>query len=364
MANIKFGIVAPAGEEPKRLLDFIKRAEDSGFDSFWAGDHMVFTSQPRAFDVLSTIGAAGIITKKIFMGSISDSHKLHPAVFAQRLATLDHLTDGRFILGLGLGEAMNLDPYGIKWNKPLSRMVESIKLIRRLWKSKEPFDFDGEFFHFRNAFLDARPINGKVPIYIAAHRPRSLRIAAEMGDGWITLPQPPFLFEKKRRQVEEWRKSSGGSGVSPIQSGIKRDGFQGTAWNLDNFDKCQYLFTSIAKDKDAAFRAVEHLRHILIWSELYEEAYGIKLPEEYRDSSYMNVLITDEIGKQKLRELGKLFSKEAVLDFTLSGSAKECIKRIEEYIEAGANHFLLHNFSADPEWSYKVLTEEVILYFR
>ena len=114
MANIKFGIVAPAGEEPRRLSDFIKRAEDSGFDSFWAGDHMVFV-RLIAFDVLSTIGAAGIITKKLLMGSISDSHKLHPAVFAQRLATLDHLTSGRFILGLGLGEAMNLDPYGIKW---------------------------------------------------------------------------------------------------------------------------------------------------------------------------------------------------------------------------------------------------------
>src|SRR3990170_7075634 len=344
MGNIKFGIVAPAGEEPKRLLDFIKRAEDSGFDSFWAGDHMVFTSKPRAFDVLSTIGAAGIVTKKIFMGSISDSHKLHPAVFAQRLATLDHLTDGRFILGLGLGEAMNLDPYGIKWNKPLSRMVESIKLISELWKSREPFDFDGEFFQFRNAFLDARPINGKVPIYIAAHRPRSLRVAAEMGDGWITLPQPPFLFAKKRKQVEELRRSSG--------------------QNLDNFEKCQYLFTSVANNKESAFQALEHLKHILIWSELYEEAYGIKLPEEYRDSSYMNVLITDEIGKQKLRELGKLYSKEAVLDFTLCGSAKDCIKRIEEYIEAGANHFLLHNFSADREWSYKVLTEEVVPYFR
>src|SRR3972149_9368514 len=180
MTHIKFGIVAPAGEEPRRLLDFIKRAEDSGFDSFWAGDHMVFTSKPRAFDVLSTIGAAGIVTKEIFMGSISDSHKLHPAVFAQRLATLDHLTDGRFILGLGLGEAMNLDPYGIKWNKPLSRMVESVKLIRKLWESREPFDFDGEFFQFRLGNLDASRHNGFVPITVSSERPASLRVAAEL----------------------------------------------------------------------------------------------------------------------------------------------------------------------------------------
>jgi alkanesulfonate monooxygenase SsuD/methylene tetrahydromethanopterin reductase-like flavin-dependent oxidoreductase (luciferase family) len=343
MTKLKFGIVAPAGEEPRRLLDFIRRAEDSGFDSFWAGDHMVFM-RPVAFDVLSTIAAASVITSKISMGSFSDAHKFHPAVLAQRLTTLDHLTNGRFILGLGIGEAMNLDPYGIKWNRPLSRMVESVKLIRRLWESPEPFNFDGEFFQFRKAVLGAKPIGGKVPIYIAAHRSRSLRVAAEIGDGWITLPQPPFLFAGKRKQVEKWRTDSGKS--------------------LENFDKCQYLFTSIANDREEAFKAVEHLRHTIIWSEIYEEAYGIKLPEEYRGFGYMNVITTDERERQKITEQGNLFSKEAVFDFTLSGTAHDCIKRIEEYIEAGVNHFLIHNFSADRDWSYKVLTEEVIPYFR
>ncbi len=343
MANIKFGIVAPAGEEPRKVLDFIRRAEDSGFDSFWAGDHMVFM-KPVAYDVLSTIAAASVITNRISMGSFSDAHKLHPAVLAQRLTTLDHLTNGRFILGLGIGEAMNLDPYGIKWERPLSRMVESVRLIRRLWKSEEPFDYEGEFFTFKKAILGAKPTKGKVPIYIAAHRPKSLRVAAELGDGWITLPQPSFLFAKRRKQIEEWRKNAGG--------------------DLDNFDKCQYLFISIAKDKDEAIKALEPLRHTLIWSELYEEAYGVKLPEEYKDFGYMNVITTDEREKQKIIEQGKLFPKEAVFDFTLSGSAEDCIKRIEEYIKAGANHFLLHNFSADREWSYKVLTDEVMPYFR
>ncbi len=343
MVNIKFGIVAPAGEEPRKVLDFIRRAEDSGFDSFWAGDHMVFM-KPVAYDVLSTIAAAGVITNKISMGSFSDVHKLHPAVLAQRLTTLDHLTNGRFILGLGIGEAMNLDPYGIKWDRPLSRMVESVRLIRRLWESEEPFDYEGEFFRFKKAILGAKPAKGKVPIYIAAHRSKSLRVAAELGDGWITLPQPSFLFAKRRKQIEEWRKNAGG--------------------DLDNFDKCQYLFISIAKDKDEAFKALEPLRHTLIWSELYEEAYGVNLPEEYKDFGYMNVITTDEKEREKIIEQGKLFSKEAVFDFTLSGSAKDCIKRIEEYIEAGVNHFLLHNFSADREWSYKVLTQEVIPYFR
>jgi alkanesulfonate monooxygenase SsuD/methylene tetrahydromethanopterin reductase-like flavin-dependent oxidoreductase (luciferase family) len=343
MADPRFGIVAPAGEEPKRLLGFIRHAEESGFDSFWAGDHMVFM-RPVAFDVLSTIAAASVITDRILMGSISDAHKFHPAVLAQRLVTLDHLTDGRFILGFGIGEAMNLDPYGIRWNRPLSRMVESINLMRRLWESEEPFDYDGEFFKFKKAVLGAKPIRRTVPIYIAAHRPRSLRVAAEMGDGWITLPQPPSLFAKRRKEVEGWRVASGKG--------------------LEGFDMCQYLFTSIAGDRESAFKAIEHMRHTIIWSELYEEAYGVNLPEEYRGFGYMNVITTDEKERQRIIDLGKSFSKEAIFDFTLTGTAKDCIKRIEEYIEAGANHFLIHDFSVDREWSYRVLTEEVIPYFR
>lgn len=343
MNKIKFGMVAPAGEDPKRLIDFIVRAEGSRFDSFWAGDHMVFM-RPVAYDVLSTITAAAERTRKISMGSFTDAHKYHPAVLAQRLTTIDHLTDGRFILGLGLGEAMNLDPFGIKWDRPLSRMVESIKLIRMLWEKEEPFDFEGTFFNFKKAALGAKPTNSHVPIYVAAHLPKSLRVAAEMGDGWITLPQPPALFSRRRKQVEEWRINSGKS--------------------LDRFDECLYIFISIADDKESAFKPLENLRHTIIWSELYEEAYGTALPKEYDGFNYMKVITTDEGDKQKIVDLGKQFSKEAVFDFTLSGSAKDCIERIEEYIDAGVNHFLIHNFSADRDWSYKVLTERVIPYFR
>jgi alkanesulfonate monooxygenase SsuD/methylene tetrahydromethanopterin reductase-like flavin-dependent oxidoreductase (luciferase family) len=341
--KVKFGIVAPAGEDPKRLLDFIVRAEGSEFDSFWAGDHMVFM-KPVAYDVLSTITAAALTTRKISMGSFTDAHKYHPAVLAQRLATIDRLTDGRFILGLGLGEAMNLDPFGIKWDKPLSRMVESIKLIRMLWEKEEPFNFEGRFFTFKKAALGAKPTNGQVPIYVAAHLPKSLRVAAEMGDGWITLPQPPELFSRRRKQVDDWRINSGRS--------------------LDHFDKCLYIFISIADNKESAAKSFENFRHTIIWSELYEEAYGTVLPKEYEGFNYMKVITTDERDRQKIVDLGNQFSQQSVFDFTLSGSAMDCIARIEKYIDAGVNHFLIHDFSADRDRSYRDLTERVIPYFR
>jgi alkanesulfonate monooxygenase SsuD/methylene tetrahydromethanopterin reductase-like flavin-dependent oxidoreductase (luciferase family) len=337
--KIKFGIVAPAGEEPKRVLDYIKRAEDSGIDSFWAGDHMTFM-KPVAYDVISTLTAAGMMTNNITLASISDAHKHHPAVLAQRLSTIDHLLDGRFILGLGLGEAMNLDPYGIKWNKPLSRMTESINIIRTLWERNEPFDFQGKFFNLEKAILGAKPTAGKVPIYIAAHRSKSLRAAAELGDGWITLPQPPSLFANKVKLVRE------------IRGNLGRDSSQ--------FDNCLYIFISIASDQESAYRSVEHIKHTLIWPELFEEGCDLKLPERHKDFSYMDFLPMDADSREKMIEIGKTYSKRSIFDFNLLGSAKDCINRMEEYISAGVNHFLLHNFSADPESSFRILTGEII----
>ncbi|MGQ0792934.1 MAG: LLM class flavin-dependent oxidoreductase [Deltaproteobacteria bacterium] len=346
--KLKFGIVSPAGEEPKNLLRFIKRAEDSLFDSVWAGDHMVFM-RPVAYDVMSTFAAAGVTTNRISLASISDAHKFHPAVLAQRLATLSQLTGGRFILGLGLGEAMNLDPYGIKWDKPLSRLVESVEIMRKLWRSDSPFDYEGEFFQLRQAILGAKPAgggvhHGLVPIYIAAHREKSLRAAAELGDGWITLPQPPEMFASRRAKVEAWRGDFGG--------------------NLDNFERCLYIFASIAGDKNEAYEALEPLRHTIIWSELYEEYSGARLPEEFQRFGYMTVITTDDADRQRIVRQGRLYPKDAVLDFTLAGCAQDCIRRIEQYAASGVTHLLLHDFSRDRDESYKILTERVIPYFR
>lgn len=344
--RVKFGMVAPIGELPQNLVEFIKRCEEGGFDSFWAGDHMVFVTKATAPEIWSVITAASLQTERIRMGAISDPHRIHPAVLAQRLATVDQLSNGRVMLGLGAGESMNLDLYGIQWNRPLSRMVEAIRVIRTLWESEEPVDYQGQFFSLNKGFIGIKPIQeGGVPIYMASNRPRSRHFAGQLGDGWIPVAMPAPTYAKLLKDVEEGALEAGRS--------------------LDQIDKAIYIYTSIAEDVDTAYKAVEPIKHALIWWDLVEEAgYELDIPEEYRSLHYTNVLPTDEEMKAKFRVLGTYIPREVVLDFIIAGAKDDCIRRFEEYINHGVEHFVIHDFSPDPEEAFRTLAQEVVPYFR
>jgi alkanesulfonate monooxygenase SsuD/methylene tetrahydromethanopterin reductase-like flavin-dependent oxidoreductase (luciferase family) len=129
------------------------------------------TTISEAWTILT---AAAVSTKKVLLGTcVTDPHRYHPAVLAQRLATIDQLSDRRVMLGLGAGMAMNLERFGIRWNKSVSRLAEAVKIMRRLWAG-EKFSYDGEFWKFKNVFLQIKPIQSKVPIYFAANSPRMM----------------------------------------------------------------------------------------------------------------------------------------------------------------------------------------------
>ena len=92
-----------------------------------------------------------------------DTVRRHPALLAQSALTIDHLAKGRFVLGLGSGETENTVPYGFDFAKPVSRFEEALKVIRLLWDSDGPVDFDGRFYHLHHARLDTEPYRRRVP---------------------------------------------------------------------------------------------------------------------------------------------------------------------------------------------------------
>lgn len=345
--KLKFGITASVpGESTDNLIKQTKLCERSGFDNVWFPDHVVFMAKTITPEVWSVITAASAQSKKIGMGTIGDAHRMHPAIFAHRLATVDHISGGRIFVCVGYGEKMNLDPYGIKWDKPLRRVVESIKIMRALWKG-EPVDFDGEFYKLSGAELRIKPLreNG-IPIYVAATAPRALRIAGECGDGWVTNAMPPKLFSEKSKVVEE--------------------GTEAREQTLGQIEKCIYMFLSIAQNQDEAYKTLEPIKHALIWPELLSEAgYNIEIADEYKGLQYTKIMPNDSEMLRKFREMGaKYYSREIVLDFVIAGSKGDVIKRIEEYAEAGVNQFILRDFSPDRKKSFKILTKEILPYFR
>ncbi len=178
---------------------------DSGrYHSVWLPDHMVsfwpdslwtpeFTdlatvspSPHRHLDGMAVAAAAAVLTRNVALAtSVVDTVRRHPALLAQSALTVDHLSHGRFILGLGSGETENIVPYGFDFARPVSRFEEALKVIRLLWDSPGPVDFLGQFYRLDQARLDTEAYGGRFPpIWIGASGPRMLEIVGRYADGW------------------------------------------------------------------------------------------------------------------------------------------------------------------------------------
>ena len=137
-----------------KAVEFAQQAEADGFDAIWWPCHLMgwtpdsvwtedltalakYQANPHEyFHPLMMMGAAGAATERIKVGvCVTDTIRRHPAQLAQEALTASHLARGRAILGLGSGERMNIEPYGMEFHKPVGRLEEAIRVIRMLWES-------------------------------------------------------------------------------------------------------------------------------------------------------------------------------------------------------------------------------------
>lgn len=185
-------------------LDVLTRLDSGRYHSIWLPDHLVslwpdaiwtpeFTdlatrspSPHRHLDAFAVAAAAAVLTERTpIITGVVDTVRRHPAMIAQTALTIDHLARGRFILGIGAGEVENAAPYGFDFTASVSRFEESLQVIRLLWESDGPVDFEGRFYRLEHARLDTEPYDGRTPpVWIGCGGPRMLRIAGRHADGW------------------------------------------------------------------------------------------------------------------------------------------------------------------------------------
>jgi hypothetical protein len=176
---------------PGELLRYGVLAEECGFDSVFASDHL----QPWRHDdghapfAMSWLAALGARTERVVMGTsvLTPTFRYHPAIVAQAFATLGCLFPGRVVLGMGTGESMNEVPLGMEWpdgKERFARFREAVRLIRQLW-AEERVSFEGDFYRTDKATIYDRP-DGPIPIYLAGSGPAATRYAGRQGDGYIT----------------------------------------------------------------------------------------------------------------------------------------------------------------------------------
>jgi len=194
---IRFGLfMGQGGRTWEEVVDGFRLAEDLGFDHGWLVDHLIDTDAGpglpihEAWTLLAGIAAR---TSRIRLGVLVTSNTFrHPALLLKEAVTVDHISGGRLILGLGSG--WNVDEhrrYGIPLPEPrerVDRLAEAVELIDRLQRDDRT-TFEGRYYTTVDAPLDPPPVQRpRIPLLIAAHRPRMLRLAARFADQWDTFP--------------------------------------------------------------------------------------------------------------------------------------------------------------------------------
>ncbi len=221
MRSIKIGIDVGENEaEPRLFIDCAIIADKLGFDSFWFGDHFMpwFHTGGKSAFIWSLMSVALELTSKILIGpdvTCPIGGRFHPAIIAQAAATLDNLYPGRFLLGVGSGEAVNearfFEERGCKWppwRERIERLVEAVHLMRKLWTSEDYFSFEGRYFKLKNVMLYTKP-KTKIPIYFSAIGEKAASYAGLYGDHLITIAPPSRCRDVIYPKFEESYKASG-----------------------------------------------------------------------------------------------------------------------------------------------------------
>lgn len=210
--------------DPAKAVALAEAAEAAGFESMWTVEHTVVpggygSTYPYAAggkmaggddsiplpDPLIWMAYVAAATKRVKLATgimILPQHQ--PAVVAKQVATLDHMSGGRILLGIGVGWLKEeFDVLGVPFEDRGRRTDEYMRALREFWGSEKP-TFQGEFIRFKDAYCQPRPVNGSVPLIVGGHSPAAARRAGRLGDGFFPARgAPKELFDLARQTARE-----------------------------------------------------------------------------------------------------------------------------------------------------------------
>jgi phthiodiolone/phenolphthiodiolone dimycocerosates ketoreductase len=284
------------------------------------------------FDPVCAITSAAAATSTLRLGlGVTDLLRAHPATVARTALTLDHFTDGRFVLGLGAGEAENLRPYGISTERAVGRLEEGLEIIMALWESDGPVSLNCSSWSLDRAVLGLSPVAERTPpIWIAARGPRMRALTARFADGWLPMFLEPSEYATALADITDRRRTLGRSDRA--------------------FDAGLYAFVAIGESREECLRMFE--------SPLYR-CLGLLLPEEcfhrhgldHPLGAYGLVdFVPSLLDEQAALDLVAGVPAELVAEAVLCGSPDEVARSLAAYADAGCDHVVLANvsFLTDP----------------
>ncbi|MEV7096716.1 glucose-6-phosphate dehydrogenase (coenzyme-F420) [Amycolatopsis sp. NPDC051045] len=325
---LKVGYKASAEQfGPRDLVEYAVRAEEAGLDSVWVSDHFLPWRHEggHAPWALAWMPAVAERTSRVQIGTsvLTPTFRYNPAVIAQAFATMSLLSNGRVILGVGTGEALNeIAVSGREWpefKERFARLRESIKLMRELWAG-ESVSFEGDYYTLVNANIYDRP-EQPVPVYIAAGGPVVAKYAGRSGDGFIcTSGKGMDLYtEKLMPAVVE-----GAKAAERAPEGVDR-----------------MIEIKMSYDRDHE-KALENTRFWAPLSLTPEQKHSVSSAEEMER-------LADELPIEQVAKR-----------WIVASDPDEAIAQIKPYLDAGLNHLVFHGPGHDQERFLTQFSEDVL----
>jgi probable F420-dependent oxidoreductase len=293
----------PPGEQ----FDLVRRVEALGFDAIWTGDHVSFHNPIHESLVLLATYAS--ITRRVRLGTAVYLLALrHPAIAAKMTASLDVLSGGRLIFGVGVGgeNPKEFELCGVPHRERGARVTEGIEVVRTLWR-EAPATFAGRFTRFTDVSIAPRPVQQPgPPIWIGGRSDAALARAGRQGDGWVSYVVQPDRYARSLARIREAAANAGRS--------------------LDGFVAAHLAFITLGRDHESA-RAT--------WVRLLSRRYA--------------------------QDFGPLAGRYGII-----GTPGQCAERIEQFRQAGCAYFIMNAICdpADEAEHLERIAADVIPLFR
>ncbi len=290
----------------------------------------VVPSTDAFFDPFVMMGMMAARYRRVRIGTgVTEPFRRHPFTLAQAFVTLDHMTKGRAILGIGNGERENTEPFGMPFVKRVGRLEEALEIIRALWESGgEPIDFDGKIWKLDKAIFATPLYNDKAPaIWVASHAPRMLGLTGRYADGWY--PTRKFSPEEYAAGLDAIRKAATEAG---------RD--------IAHFEPALQIQVMLGRDRESVLEqalkvpatgAMSLLLPGPLWSK-----HGLQHPlgENYEG---FPEFVPEEVPPEILELAGRTATPELLGDGVFAGSVDQVVAEVEPLVEAGLRHVVIWN---------------------
>jgi len=299
---LKFSLELLPNEPIDDMLDLIKTSEDIGFDNVWITDHY---NNKNVFEILAL---AAYETSTIHVGTgVSNPFMRNPVTIASATTTLDEISNGRALVGIGPGDKATMETLGITWNKPVATVKNCVETIRKL--------INGEKLDTGAKLDGTRKVQDSIPIYVGAQGPRMLEAAGQVADGVLINASNPKDFE---------------FAIPLVNKGLENNPISKKDYSIAAYTAC-----SIDNDVTVAINQAKVVVAFIIAGspDVVLNRHGISIDSANR--------IEDFLANHDFKNAIGSVTDDMVDAFSVCGRPKEIMEKIEQLENIGVNEFVV-----------------------